>query len=118
MITIHEHTIEEKLIDKNGWILDLGCIDFTFAKECIDTLCEAASDNKDNLMIIIAGYEKELKESFFSYNPGLDSRFTWRFKTGDYSGEDLYKIFLKMVKDIGWEIDDNSGITVDWFKKN
>lgn len=90
----------------------------SFAKECIDTLCEAASDNKDNLMIIIAGYEKELKESFFSYNPGLDSRFTWRFKTGDYSGEDLYKIFLKMVKDVGWEIDDNSGITVDWFKKN
>jgi SpoVK/Ycf46/Vps4 family AAA+-type ATPase len=90
----------------------------SFAKECIDTLCEAASDNKDNLMIIIAGYEKELKESFFSFNQGLDSRFTWRFKTDDYSGEDLYKIFLKMVKDIGWEFDDNSGITVDWFKKN
>lgn len=90
----------------------------SFAKECIDTLCEAASDNKDDLMIIVAGYEKELKESFFSFNQGLDSRFTWRFKTDDYSGDDLYKIFVKMVKDIGWEIDDNSGITSDWFKKN
>ena len=90
----------------------------SFAKECIDTLCEALSDNKDNLMVIIAGYEKELKESFFAFNQGLDSRFTWRFKTDDYSAEDLYNIFLKKVKDIGWEVDTNSKITVDWFKKN
>ena len=51
----------------------------SFAKECIDTLCEGLSDNKDNLMVIIAGYEKELKDCFFSYNQGLDSRFNWRF---------------------------------------
>lgn len=90
----------------------------SFAKECIDTLCEALSDNKENLMVIVAGYEKELKESFFSFNQGLDSRFTWRFKTDDYTAEDLYNIFLKKVKDIGWEIADDSKITVDWFKKN
>ena len=90
----------------------------SFAKECIDTLCEALSDNKEDLMVIIAGYEKELKESFFAFNQGLDSRFTWRFKTDEYKEEDLYKIFCKMVKDIGWELDTNSKITVDWFKKN
>lgn len=90
----------------------------SFAKECIDTLCEALSDNKENLMVIIAGYEKELKESFFAFNQGLDSRFTWRFKTDEYTAEDLYQIFIKMVNDIGWEIDSNSKITIDWFKKN
>jgi SpoVK/Ycf46/Vps4 family AAA+-type ATPase len=90
----------------------------SFAKECIDTLCEALSDNKENLMVIVAGYEKELKESFFSFNQGLDSRFTWRFKTDDYTAEDLYNIFLKKVNDIGWELDTDSKITVDWFKKN
>jgi hypothetical protein len=90
----------------------------SFSKECIDTLCESLSDNKDNLMVIIAGYEKELKECFFNYNQGLDSRFTWRFKTDDYTHEDLYKIFLKKVKDIGWEIDRESNIHSDWFKKN
>ena len=90
----------------------------SFAKECIDTLCEALSDNKENLMVIVAGYEKELKESFFSFNQGLDSRFTWRFKTDDYTAEDLYNIFLKKVKDIGWEVDTDSKITVEWFKKN
>ncbi len=90
----------------------------SFAKECIDTLCEALSDNKDNLMVIIAGYEKELKDCFFVFNQGLESRFTWRFKTDEYSAEDLYNIFLKMVKDIGWDIAENSQISVEWFKKN
>jgi len=90
----------------------------SFAKECIDTLCEALSDNKENLMVIVAGYEKELKESFFSFNQGLDSRFTWRFKTDDYTAEDLYNIFLKKVKDIGWELDPDAKISVDWFRKN
>jgi len=90
----------------------------SYAKECIDTLCEALSDNKENLMVIIAGYEKELKESFFAFNQGLDSRFTWRFKTDEYTAEDLYQIFIKMVNEIDWEIDPNSKITADWFKKN
>lgn len=90
----------------------------SFAKECIDTLCEALSDNKENLMVIIAGYEKELKDCFFVFNQGLESRFTWRFKTDEYSADDLYNIFLKMVKDIGWDIAENSQISVEWFKKN
>jgi SpoVK/Ycf46/Vps4 family AAA+-type ATPase len=90
----------------------------SFAKECIDTLCEALSDYKENLMVIIAGYEMELKDCFFDYNQGLDSRFTWRFKTDDYTYEDLYKIFLKKLDDIGWNLDENSGITSEWFKKN
>jgi SpoVK/Ycf46/Vps4 family AAA+-type ATPase len=90
----------------------------SFSKECIDTLCEALSDNKENLMVIIAGYEKELKECFFSFNQGLNSRFTWRFKTDEYTHEDLHKIFLKKVKDIGWEIEDSSNLTFEWFKKN
>ena len=48
----------------------------TFSKECIDTLCESLSDYKDNLMVIIAGYENELEQCFFNYNQGLNSRFT------------------------------------------
>jgi SpoVK/Ycf46/Vps4 family AAA+-type ATPase len=90
----------------------------SFAKECIDTLCEALSDNKEKLMVIIAGYEDELKENFFSLNRGLDSRFVWRFETDKYSDEDMYNIFIKMVRDIGWEIEENSGITHLWFNKN
>ena len=90
----------------------------SFSKECIDTLCEALSDNKDDLMVIIAGYETDLNNCFFNYNQGLKSRFTWRFKTDDYSGEDLYNIFIKKVNDCGWYLSENSEIDVKWFKHN
>ena len=89
-----------------------------FSKECIDTLCEALSDNKNNLMVIIAGYEKELERCFFNYNQGLNSRFVWRFKTDEYNGEELYNIFVKKVKDIGWNLSSTKEITPSWFQKN
>ena len=88
----------------------------SFAKECIDTLCEALSDNKDNLRVIIAGYEKDLNECFFSYNDGLDSRFIWRFKVDDYTAEDLRDIFVKKVGDMGLSVCDE--LKVEWFEKN
>lgn len=89
----------------------------SFAKECIDTLCEALSDHKDELMVIIAGYEKELNKCFFSYNQGLDSRFTWRFKTDDYSADELRQIFIKKVKEMGWKIEEGN-VNTEWFEKN
>jgi chromosomal replication initiation ATPase DnaA len=89
----------------------------SFSKECIDTLCEALSEHKNNLMVIIAGYEKELNECFFDYNQGLNSRFTWRFKVDSYSGKELMQIFIKKVDENGWTINVND-ITSDWFDKN
>ena len=70
----------------------------SFAKECIDTLCEGLSDHKNNLMVIIAGYEQELNKCFFAYNQGLDSRFTWRYNTDCYDCHELNLIFSKKVK--------------------
>ena len=89
----------------------------SFAKECIDTLCDALSDHKDKLMVIIAGYEKELKDCFFAFNQGLDSRFTWRFKTDDYKPEELMQIFNKKIHDAKWNVDDNA-LKKEWFEKN
>ena len=86
----------------------------SFAKECIDTLCEGLSNHKEELMVIIAGYEKELKDCFFSYNQGLDSRFNWRFKTDDYDYIELYGIFKKKVNEIKWSLSES--INEDWFK--
>jgi SpoVK/Ycf46/Vps4 family AAA+-type ATPase len=91
----------------------------SFSKECIDTLCEALSDYKDNLMVIIAGYETDLNECFFKYNQGLSSRFTWRFKIDDYNAAELYNIFIKKINDSGWIIDNsNINVNVKWFEKN
>lgn len=94
----------------------------SFSKECIDTLCEALSNHREKLMVIIAGYEKELKECFFSYNPGLESRFPWIFKTDNSSPEELFLIFCKMVKKIKWKLyegeNKNKLITKEFFIKN
>jgi SpoVK/Ycf46/Vps4 family AAA+-type ATPase len=87
-----------------------------YAKECIDILCEALSNHKNNLMVIIAGYEEDIKNCFFSYNQGLDSRFNWQFKITNYTGNDLHKIFLKKINDIGWSVEDK--VTPEWFNKN
>ena len=87
----------------------------SFSKECIDTLCEALSDHKQELMVIIAGYENELNDCFFNYNQGLDSRFTWRFKIDKYNGEELYQIFVKKIKENDWTIE--SEIEASWFQE-
>jgi len=90
--------------------------DDSFSKECIDTLCEALSDHKNNLMVIIAGYENELNNSFFRSNPGLESRFMWRFKTDCYNANELKSIFQKKVDEAEWTIRE-SDITDSWFEK-
>ena len=79
-------------------------------------ICESLSNHKDNLMVIIAGYEEELNNCFFSFNPGLRSRFPWTFKTDKYSPEDLFKIFCKKVKEINWKI--NNSLDENFFKRN
>jgi SpoVK/Ycf46/Vps4 family AAA+-type ATPase len=88
----------------------------SFAKECIDTLCEALSDHKNELIVIVAGYEDELDKCFFSFNPGLKSRFPWVFKTDKYSAQNLKDIFIKKVNDINWSLDDD--IEIKFFEDN
>ena len=90
--------------------------DDSFSKECLDTLCEALSDHKDDLMVIIAGYENELNNRFFNSNKGLESRFIWRFKIEEYSAAELMRIFLMIVVQSGWEMLD-SQINERWFQE-
>ena len=92
----------------------------TYSKECLDTLCEALSDHKDDLMVIIAGYDKELEETFFRANRGLESRFIWRFKMDPYNHKEMMKIFKKKVFEHEWNFENENDINEKWFadKKN
>ena len=92
----------------------------SFAKECVDTLCDALSEHRHELMVIVAGYEKELNECFFQHNLGLESRFVWHFQTDDYSARDLYHIFIKMIRDLSWKYQFHSSVEKDiaWFERN
>ena len=91
--------------------------DDMYSKECLDTLCEALSDYKDDLMVIVAGYEGELHKCFFSKNSGLESRFIWRFKMDSYNASELMQIFVDMVKQQGWEFEDDCNVKEQWFKE-
>ena len=90
----------------------------SFSRECIDTLCEALSDHKGEIMVIVAGYEKELNSTFFKANPGMESRFIWRFSIQPYNHRELMDIFLKKFKDNDWTCCVDTKELGYWFQKN
>lgn len=64
-----------------------------FGQEAVDTLLKLMEDNRDNLVVIVAGYT-DLMEEFVNSNPGLRSRFNKYIFFKDYTGDQLYDIFL------------------------
>ncbi len=92
----------------------------TFSKECIDTINQNLTENKDTI-VFIAGYKEQLEESFFAYNPGLNRRFKFRINVDKYDADDLRLIYLKKIKDDGWEIFENDSdkqVPLEFFKKH
>lgn len=77
----------------------------SFSKECIDTLCEMLSHHKNDLMVIIAGYEYDLQECFFSANKGMESRFPWQYYLEKYSHNELFQILEKKIRTETWSLD-------------
>ncbi|MBQ8317152.1 MAG: AAA family ATPase [Lachnospiraceae bacterium] len=66
-----------------------------FGQEAVDTLLKLMEDNRDNLIVIVAGYTDLMKE-FVESNPGLKSRFNKYIFFKDYTGDQLYDIFMSM----------------------
>jgi stage V sporulation protein K len=77
--------------------------DDMYAKECVDALNEYLSENVDKIVCIIAGYQKQLNDSFFSLNPGLKRRFPWTFTIENYTSSELADIYYKQVSEREWE---------------
>lgn len=71
-----------------------------YGQEAIDTLLKLMEDNRDNLILIVAGYT-DLMESFLDSNPGLRSRFNKHIHFQDYKPDELMKIFLSMCSKSG-----------------
>jgi SpoVK/Ycf46/Vps4 family AAA+-type ATPase len=66
-----------------------------FGHEAIETLLKAMEDNRNDFIVIVAGYE-ELMEDFIASNPGLQSRFNRYFLFEDYDSDELLTIFKSM----------------------
>lgn len=79
----------------------------SFGLEAIDTLVKCMEDYRDNLVVILAGYEKEMNE-FLTANSGLRSRFSNILTFNDYNGEQLYEIAVSNAKKNDYVIDENA----------
>ena len=68
--------------------------DDTFGLEAIETILKAMEDNRDDFIVIVAGYTEPMKK-FVESNPGLKSRFNKYFEFPDYSVDELKAIFAQ-----------------------
>lgn len=67
-----------------------------YGTEAISTLLKRMEDDRDRLVVILAGYSNEMKQ-FIDSNPGLQSRFNRYIHFADYEMEDLQKMFMLNV---------------------
>lgn len=74
-----------------------------FGKEAIDSLVKAMEDNKDNLILILAGYRQEM-DWFLQTNPGLRSRFPIHIDFPDYTLDELLEIGNSMLSQRQYEL--------------
>ncbi|MBQ9362342.1 MAG: AAA family ATPase [Bacteroidaceae bacterium] len=68
-----------------------------FGQEAISTLLKRMEDDRDKLVVIIAGYTDEMQR-FIDSNPGLQSRFNRYIDFPDYTAEELFRIFKMYLK--------------------
>ena len=74
-----------------------------FGREAIETLLKGMEDNRDNLVVIVAGYTEPMRK-FLSSNPGLESRFNKYFFFPDYNGDQLMEIFRMQCRENGYTL--------------
>ena len=81
--------------------------DDSYGLEAIDTLVKGIEDNRDNLIVILAGYSREMEE-FLTSNSGLKSRFPNIINFPDYTGDELLKIAQSIASSKGYQIDEGA----------
>lgn len=74
-----------------------------FGAEAIATLLKRMEDNRDRLVVILAGYTNEIK-NFIDSNPGLQSRFNRYIQFDDYTADDLLEILRMNLKKSRYKI--------------
>jgi hypothetical protein len=82
-----------------------------FGREAVDTLLKMMEDHRDELIVIVAGYT-DLMEQFLASNPGLRSRFNRFLEFPDYTPEQLYDIFERLVRTSEYQLPIETGVRV------
>lgn len=97
--------VKEKCQDAYGGILFIDeayslCTDEydSFGKEAVNTLIKEMEDNREKLVVILAGYNQEI-ENFLNKNPGFKSRISKHINFEDYNSMELFEIFDLYCRD-------------------
>lgn len=85
-----------------------------FGQEAVDTLLKAMEDHRDDLVVIVAGYDG-LMDEFISSNPGLESRFNRFLHFEDYTMDEMLRIFEMRCKQGGYNLDEDAMDEVEAF---
>ena len=78
----------------------------SFGLEAIDTLVKGMEDHRDELVVILAGYTREM-EHFLTANSGLASRFPNRIEFPDYTAAELLDITHRLAEGRGYQLDES-----------
>ncbi|MDI5943386.1 AAA family ATPase, partial [Micromonospora sp. DH15] len=82
--------------------VDGGGSGHDFGREAIDTLVKLMEDHRDEVVVIVAGYEAEI-EQFLAANAGLASRFSRRIHFAPYTADELVAIFEGIARAGGYD---------------
>ena len=80
--------------------------DDSFGLEAVDTLVKGMEDHRDDLIVILAGYSREMEE-FLNANSGLKSRFPNILNFADYTGSELTQIAVSLAQGKDYVIDES-----------
>lgn len=89
-----------------------------FGKEAIDTLLKFMEDNRDRIVVIVAGYPNEMRR-FIESNPGLSSRFTKTINFPPYGVIELCEILRRMAARQQFSLpDDFAAALTPWIEQS
>lgn len=103
---------QEQIAKAKGGVLfideaySLAQKDDAFGQEAIDTILKAMEDNRDDFVVIVAGYTQPMKK-FIESNPGLKSRFNKYIEFPDYSIDELEQIFEMNCKKYDYKVEES-----------
>jgi len=90
-----------------AYSLTSGKADNDFGQEAVDTILKAMEDNREDIVVIVAGYDG-LMDEFIHSNPGLESRFNRYLHFDDYSIDEMLAILDLQLKKGQYRLDEGA----------
>ncbi|WP_051108836.1 AAA family ATPase [Actinomadura flavalba] len=100
-----ERAVGGVLFIDEAYTLSQSSLKGDYGYEAIAELVKLMEDHRDDLVVVVAGYEREMAD-FLAANPGLDSRFPRQLHFSDYTDEELLAVFAHLAGEDGFVVPD------------